>query len=505
TAINENSGAGQVVYTATSTDAGDIATGSTSYSLKPATGDVAAFSINSATGAVTLTGNPNYETKSSYTFTVVATDAAGNASEKVVTLAVNNLDEVAPTISSSTTATAINENSGAGQVVYTATSTDAGDVATGSTSYSLKAATGDVSAFSINGSTGAVTLLINPDYEGKSTYTFTVVATDAAGHFSEKEVSLQVSDVNESPTTLTIDSSSINENVVAGSTIGSFASTDPDTGDTFTYSLVSGPGSTDNASFSIDGNALTINGSPNFEADSSYSIRVRTTDQDGLSFEQTFTVGVTDLNENPTAVNLSSTSITEGNVAGATVSTLTVTDQDGAGSGFAGPFTYELVSGAGDTDNAAFTITGSTLTINGVANIMEQSTYSIRIKVTDAGGNTYETTKTIFVTDVNDAPTLTASTTTATYTEDGAAVSLFSGASASTADSGQAISRLDFTITNVADAAAERLVVDGSEISLVAGTGTTSANGLTYTVSISEGTATVSLSIAGGIAESAAA
>ena len=30
------------------------------------------------TGAVTLTGNPDFEAKSSYSFTVMATDAAGN-------------------------------------------------------------------------------------------------------------------------------------------------------------------------------------------------------------------------------------------------------------------------------------------------------------------------------------------------------------------------------------------------------------------------------------------
>ncbi|MDC6171481.1 cadherin repeat domain-containing protein, partial [Paucibacter sp. XJ19-41] len=92
--------AGQVVYTASSTDAGDIATGSTSYSLKAA-GDHAAFSINASTGAVSLTGNPDYETKSSYSFTVVATDAAGNASEQAVTLAINDLvDETAPSVAS---------------------------------------------------------------------------------------------------------------------------------------------------------------------------------------------------------------------------------------------------------------------------------------------------------------------------------------------------------------------------------------------------------------------
>jgi hypothetical protein len=157
TAINENSAASQTVYTAAATDTGAI-----SYSLKPGIGDVSLFSINATTGAVTLTASPNFEAKSSYSFTVVATDAGNNFSEKAVTLAINNLDEAAPDITSGATATAINENSGAGQVVYTATSTDAGDTATGSTTYSLKAATGDVAAFSINASTGAVTLTGKP-------------------------------------------------------------------------------------------------------------------------------------------------------------------------------------------------------------------------------------------------------------------------------------------------------------------------------------------------------
>src|SRR5690606_896159 len=116
-AIDENSGAGQVVYTATATDAGTV-----QYSLSGA--DAARFSINASSGAVTLTANPDFETQSSYSFNVVATDAAGNASTRDVTLAVNNLDEVEPTITSGAVATAIDENSGAGQLVYTATSTD---------------------------------------------------------------------------------------------------------------------------------------------------------------------------------------------------------------------------------------------------------------------------------------------------------------------------------------------------------------------------------------------
>ncbi|MBC1242302.1 cadherin repeat domain-containing protein, partial [Nostoc sp. 2RC] len=84
--------------------------------------------------------------------------------------------------------------------------------------------------------------------------------------------------------------------------------TDPDTGNTFTYSLVAGTGSTDNSAFSIVGNQLRINSSPNFEAKNSYSIRVRTTDQGGLNFESPFTITINNVNEIPTAIALSASS-----------------------------------------------------------------------------------------------------------------------------------------------------------------------------------------------------
>ncbi|WP_415798694.1 cadherin repeat domain-containing protein, partial [Comamonas aquatilis] len=63
------------------------------------------------TGKVTLIGNPDYEAKAGYQFTVVATDALGNHSEKNVTLAVNDVDENPPVFSSGAIAEAIAENS----------------------------------------------------------------------------------------------------------------------------------------------------------------------------------------------------------------------------------------------------------------------------------------------------------------------------------------------------------------------------------------------------------
>src|SRR5258705_13182115 len=95
--INENSGVSQVVYTATSTDTGDIATGSTVYSLK-AVGDAAAFSIDGGTGAVTLAGNPDFETKSSYSFTVVGIGRAACRGTGEVRVAGETLKKEAPTV-----------------------------------------------------------------------------------------------------------------------------------------------------------------------------------------------------------------------------------------------------------------------------------------------------------------------------------------------------------------------------------------------------------------------
>jgi len=107
------------------------------------------------------------------------------------------------------------------------------------------------------------------------------------------------------PTDISISGASIDENLPTGSTAGVLSTTDPNTGDTFTYTLVSGTGSADNGSFSISGNALVSAASFNFEAKNSYSIRVRSTDQGGLWTEKAFTISVTDVNEPPTTANSS--------------------------------------------------------------------------------------------------------------------------------------------------------------------------------------------------------
>lgn len=237
--IAENSPAGSQVYVAQAVDN----KGKVTYSLK--SGGDAGLVIDPTSGRVTLSGSPDYETKNSYNFTVVATDPSGNSSEQAVTVAVSNVDERAPTITSAATGATIRENTGAGQVVYTATATDndfAAPATANSVTYSLKP--GSDAGLSIDARTGQVTLSGNPDYETKSSYSFIVIATDAVGHTTEKAVTFNVSDADEVGPTITSASTAttVVENSGAGQVVYTAAGVDTDfhapaTANSITWSL----------------------------------------------------------------------------------------------------------------------------------------------------------------------------------------------------------------------------------------------------------------------------
>ena len=76
--LEENSGAGQTVYTITATD--NIAV--TGYELSGEDTDLLSITDN----VISLDADPDFETKSSYSFSVTANDAEGNVSDvKTVT------------------------------------------------------------------------------------------------------------------------------------------------------------------------------------------------------------------------------------------------------------------------------------------------------------------------------------------------------------------------------------------------------------------------------------
>lgn len=121
---------------------------------------------------------------------------------------------------------------------------------------------------------------------------------DGSGHAANYDVQVSYSTItNEAPTALSLSPSAVAENQASGTVVGTFSTTDPDVGNTFTYSLVSGSGSGDNAVFTVSGNTLKTAAVFDYEAKSSYAVRVRTTDQNSLYYEKAFTVSVTNVTD----------------------------------------------------------------------------------------------------------------------------------------------------------------------------------------------------------------
>jgi hypothetical protein len=139
------------------------------------------------------------------------------------------------------------------------------------------------------------------DYEVVSDRTITAVLPNLQA--STLDVVLFGNDDGVAPTDIALSASSIAENNAVNAVVGTLSSTDATAGDTHAYSLVAGTGDTDNASFNISGTSLRAGAAFDFETKSSYSVRVRSTDATGNSFEKAFTITVSDVAEGSTFAN----------------------------------------------------------------------------------------------------------------------------------------------------------------------------------------------------------
>lgn len=239
-----------------------------------------------------------------------------------------------------------------------------------------------------------------PDAQFNGSDSFDFKANDGTEDGAAATVSIAVTPVNDLPTDITLDNASVDENQAPGTTVGNLSTTDPDSGDTHSYSLVPGTGDDDNAQFQIIGSTLKTDATFDFETKNSYSIRVQSTDGDGETFTKVFTISVTNVNEAPTDITLSSSSVDENQPSGTDVGTLSTTDPDSGET-----FTYSFVSGSGDDDNAKFQIAGSTLQTDATFDHETKSSYTVRVRTTDSGNATSEKAFTITVNNANDAPT----------------------------------------------------------------------------------------------------
>ena len=392
--IAENTASGTNIgtaVTATDVDANTTLT----YTLGGA--DAAAFRINSTNGRLKTRAALDYETKTSYSVTITVSDS--KLTDAIdVTINVTDVDENrAPSFTEGNRATrSVAENTGSGQDIgsaIAATDPDTDDTLT----YTLSGR--DASSFSIVSTNGQLQTSGALDYETKTPYSVTVSVSDGNGSSDSIDVTITVTNVNEAPSFANSTATrSIAENTAANTNIGTaISATDPDTGDTLTYTL----GGADAAAFRINSTngRLKTRAALDYETKSSYTVRITVSDSE-LTDTIDVTINVTDVDENraPAFAEGTSTtrSVAENTAANTNIgSAVSATDPDND------TLTYTL----GGTDAAAFSIVSFSgqLQTRAALDYETKSSYAVTVSVSDSNSGSDNISVTINVIDAPEA------------------------------------------------------------------------------------------------------
>ncbi|XZE32750.1 cadherin domain-containing protein [Pirellulaceae bacterium SH501] len=336
----------------------------------------------------------DYETKDSYSIRVRSTDSGGLSTERDFVISITDVNEAASVISLSNNV--LPENEPAPRFIGTLSTNDpdSGD----SVTFALVPGAGsaDNSLFRIQGD--ALEAIVSLDFEARPNYRIRVRATDFAGLSIEQQFTIVATDVNEVPQSIQITNTQILENLPAGAPIGDFTAIDPDN-NVIQYALVAGDGGEDNSRFTIVGQQLRSAESFDFESIKRLAIRVRATDAGGLTVDRNFVIGTLNVNENPTLLELSNSTVDEFRPIGTVVGTFTTTDPD-----VGDRFTYSLLGTATFPDNLHFSIVGNEIRTASVFDFETKSEYVVQVRTTDLGGLSYSIPLTVRIRDVNDPP-----------------------------------------------------------------------------------------------------
>jgi serralysin len=208
---------------------------------------------------------------------------------------------------------------------------------------------------------------------------------------------LQVSNVNEAPTGANLSANAVAENTGTNAEIGTLSAIDADLNDTFTFTLTDDAG----GRFKLDASGtklLVADGSKlDYEGAGSHEIKVLVTDAGGLTVEKTLTINVTNVNEAPSDIKLSTLSapsVAEGTATGTEIGALSALDPD-----MGDTFTFTLKDDA--QGRFKLDATGKKLLVADSSKLDYEAaaSHQIKLEVKDAGGMTFEKTLTISVAD----------------------------------------------------------------------------------------------------------
>ena len=229
--IAEDSSVGTAVTTVAVTDPDSADTFSYAITAGNTGG---AFTVDTS-GVVRTASALDFETTASYALTVTVTDAGGLSDTAAVTVNVTNINEAIVANDNSGT---VAEDATVGSAVATVATSDpdSGD----SVSFAITAGnTGN--AFAID-TAGNITTATALDFETTPSYSLTVTATDGGGLSDTANVTVTVTNSNESPVFAAdpINASNATEAVAYSDTLAGSAS-DVDAGSSLNYSKTTGP------------------------------------------------------------------------------------------------------------------------------------------------------------------------------------------------------------------------------------------------------------------------
>ena len=261
--------------------------------------DAALFTINPSSGVLRFSSAPNFEQPTDtdrnnvYQVVVQASDGRGGTDSQAISIRVTNVNEAPTDLTLS--AHRVAENATTGTVVGTIIGSDPDSRDT--KTYSLTDTAGG--RFAINRNTGVITVadgtLLN--YESAQNHNITVQVMDKGGLTYRETFAINLTNVNETPTDLTLSANSIAEHATTGTVVGTVSGTDPDARETKTYSLTDTAG----GRFAIDsatGQLTVADGSLlSYDSATSHTVAVRVTDSEGQSYTEIFTINVANVNE----------------------------------------------------------------------------------------------------------------------------------------------------------------------------------------------------------------